>query len=356
MPVYYISINLLLSQSVLLVLLLIHLFSPSLLVSAQKLLLNSLSSSAPWSTATYTGNLFYSDVNIIYTLPSSPSQPLTCNAGCWIMYGGNAYGANDIWLSGSSTGPIQGASWDIASGHMSSVVNSTKPLSSYTPTIDAAGGYDRTNSRYYRAFGKQLSSNRQLIYNNEVWVSDVSGLIWTSLQITTPSEAPPARSNAGLAVASDGSIFILNGETSNGQAAPYFLADVWKGIISSDYSNIAFTLQTSAANYGAREDAAVFMDRHSALLRGGDLLYLISGTVISATSGNYIPMNDVWVSSDQAQSWQLVTLSGQFPSRGGASLVITSEDEGFTQRALILFGGYGGQGPDIYYNDGHILY
>ena len=247
----------------------------------------------PWNPRILQGWAFPSTA-VTYNNAAGVSTTAPAGTSNVIAWGGNTY--NDTYLSTDS-----GNTWTLIGGTAASTSPTTgKTVYSTSPhpatfncdDSDCCKTYDPTKGIYYvvDSFAVYTSSN---------------GLDWTTVGGT---EFAGRQSAYCLVDKADSDLFVIGGQNTTG-------SDYENDIYLSVDSAVTFT-QVNTAPWSQRDSQNGWV--HQAPL-GKTVLYAIGG---HAAVENTRP-NEVWVSSDNAQTWTLLS-NGQFPGRDHLGAAITS--------------------------------
>ena len=235
-------------------------------------------------------------------------------ANALILSGGTAQN-NDVWMS-----PDGGTSWQLIAGY----VQYTQPqiraggasaLSSFDPPLgESTGIVDPRNGAIYRVGGYNGGGEQ-----NDVWRT-TNAVTWTKQAATNL----PARSGANVVIDDAGTMYVVGG-VANGAA----LSDIW---VSNDNATTFNrpTLATAPFFTTGGRAKGFLLHRYSWQLRR-DILFFGGGW-----DGVNL-YNDVWVSSNGAASWTLVSAAAPWGQRDALFAEITAG-------GLIVLGG-GQTGP-----------
>ena len=245
-------------------------------------------------------------------------QQVTTGSPWLLMYEGTLayteYGRyvqeNDVWASSN-----EGRTWDLISGISYFGVSGLAPAilyaSSFTPRVGSTNCEDPTSDTIY-SLGGSLAEGTQLVKTNQVWQSE-DALVWRQVQTDT---FEPERMFSSCDVNSNQLLLAMGGQTDT-----EYLNDIWH---ATDNGN-TWTRITDKAPWAARSEHLVLVGMAPQLRK--ELVYVIGGFQYNPTAAN-----DVWVSSDDGQTWQFVAIA-PFEPRWGHGGVITSSG------AMMVFGG-----------------
>ena len=234
---------------------------------------------------------------------------VTASPGSLVIYGGLDNGAptNDVWLVTSPAAALPTGFYSLGN-------NTGLNSESYGPACCT----DPYQQILY-SVGGDLSGG-DTSGTNAVWYSTNLGQSWGSLA------APfPGRGNSVCFVDSYSRLYVVGGKwpASNGTLVSH---DVWQGVMSTggQPSTLSFTLQSGAPPFSPRDGFSGASYYSSTLVQ--DILYVGSGygynSLLAAQGDNGVGYNDLWASSNQGQSWSLVTIA-PYPTRYHARLLAT---------------------------------
>jgi len=298
-----------------------------------------MTGNAPWS-ARMQPALLYMRKETRYTqwatnVTVSQGAPwLILYEGSFTVGANNSVGVNenDVWASGD-----YGRTWDLMAGVSRFGSSGRRVESKYPRTFESRGFANNCEdpaSDYIFSLGgwrNEFGGNQG---TNDVWYSS-DGLTW-KLQ-AAQYRFGPSRYSSSCDVDESGHIYTMGGVVlDNNYARGELLNDVWQSSIVSGLRE--WRRITTAAPWEVRANHLVMIGNSPVLQK--ELIYVIGGQV----SDNNTPVprnttvavsNDVWVSSDGAQTWVNLVENGEnyFPARWGHSGVITSSG------VLIVFGG-----------------
>lgn len=290
---------------------------------------------APWSARAasqvelYTKGLTYTPVG------SGSSVRVTGSA---LIIQGSLNLENDVWISTD-----HGRNWNLLAGVTRSGVHATSPFDSRSFVAADFGGFAVMNDNsIYRIGGRTGPA----VCTNAVWASSDGGKTWKNQVVSTSRTFSPLRDETIGLADSAGNLYFMAGRLCGNTAGKssqsntrhtllqplipppditlasvlinnFFgfsslvrLNDVW---MSSDKGR-NWKLQTAGAEWSPR--VAPFVVSLKARSSGKDALVLFGGVYQR-------DMNDVWVSSNQGVTWQLMIGQAPFLSRNNANSEVT---------------------------------
>ena len=242
-----------------------------------------------------------------------------------IIIQGNAQGTrtNDVWASGNL-----GYNWYLIAGRTFNIsAAGTRATSSFNPVLSrAATGVDN-HQRIYRIGGSDTSNG----LSDAVWMSTNGGLTWSN-QATAQgnSRIIPSRDRASIMFDDDDNIYLIGGEI---RIDGYLMTS---SAFKSTSQGITWT-PINPTPWNARS-SGIFLHHRSPKLDKEILTYFTGWD--GRDDGVY---NEVWVSSDLANTWERVKSNwgsglAPFKARDAANGEVTSSG------VMILVGGQSVEG------------
>ena len=199
--------------------------------------------------------------------------------GSFLMYGGTPVSDlpyNDVWLSSN------GSAWTI--------VNQSQSFPRHSSTYCSDPFSDRS---YVILYQDRLSASS----NISIWTSQ-NQTFWQDI---TPATLLPFinRSYFGCLVDLQSNVYSLTGlNTSKLSKGTQSYNDVWR---SGNYG-LTWELRTNSPGFVPRYSVLSGIHYNNSHLNNQDIMYIIGG----ATGDPKIITNDIWVSSDGANTWLLI--------------------------------------------------
>ena len=262
---------------------------------------------APWAPrfeggiAIYPKQLIFTDINT--------NSRRTLAAGAIITYGGRpsydnkAPSYNDVWAT------VDGKTWYLIGGYD----GVTGQASARTDAMMVDQGrtadcYD-SNGKIYMVAGTTLDD----VKSNSVWSSVDAGMTWVEV-----GNAPfVPREAAACAVDSKGVLYVVSGSINDNDVIENYLNDVWM----SSNGGKDWKQRTLSAPFSRRGQADMDVLKTTAF-GGTDVLYFGNGYGLKPGSANRL--NDIWVSANGGQAWQMVTANAPYYGRQDSQLLITN--------------------------------
>ena len=262
-------------------------------------------------------------------LDAVDGTPRTVPAGALVMSGGSgSYVNNDVWLSTDG-----GVLWALIAGYASRATDPgglsrawyPQSETSFVPSGgEAVGIVDERHHFIYRIGGNGGSMSTTEV--NDVWRTS-DAVNWVKMSATG---LVPLRSATGV-VDDEGTIYIAGGiRNSNTQSTLFVSKDNGTSFYQPTPQPPPFLA------YNGRSGG--FLLHHKSPSLGREVLTFGSGWNISHLH------NDIWVSSDDSVSWELITAAAPFKPRDAAGAEITAGG------LIVLAGGETTSGPanDVY--------
>ena len=230
---------------------------------------------------------------------TSSGQLVTIPVNSLILQG-SAASVNDVWLSSD-----RGVTWQLIAGVVDSTTRAYPPYDALSFIPASYGGFTIDNTTIYRIGGRLSSSD----CTASTWLS-TDGQVWREQVPSTSSAFSPLRDETTAVANSRSHLFLFGGRECNAAKTPR--NDVWR---STDQGR-SWQLQTREAPWSAR--VGPFSLNMRLRVTGGDVLLLFTGVASRDT-------NDVWLSSDDGVTWQLMTAEAHFSSRNNVNAEVTED-------------------------------
>ena len=258
-------------------------------VTAQSLSFNPVTARAQWIPRQSAG------LEMTGTSVSVGSR--TYPPGSMVLWGGASDGSplTDTWVSSD------GLQWG--------------RLSPTTPSLGPAVGAAFCRDSQYRLF--QIGGERDGEVINEVWMSETTGRSWIKQTATTTARALPARAYLDVAADSADNLFAVGGRDGGGGTG-----DGYNDVYRSVNQGKDWVRRTALPTGPGGRFSATLLISYSKILRVDIMTYMAG---IGREGGDATFYNDIWVSSNQAQTWTLLTDEAPFNVRDNFNAEVTPE-------------------------------
>ena len=301
-------------------------------MQAQGLIFNMTrrTAAAPFSHRIQPGLAFrtrpitYTQIDTLITIRLGAGYLLLYEGAMSGAYNGTAVVENDVWVSGD-----EGQSWDLIRG---------RSLFGRRGPVDAVNFNSFMGRRGSNNCGDPMSDILMSLGGVNMLTNVASTNSYHSFDGETwnlrGGTFAPGRHFSSCDIDESGHGFVIGGHTSN-PAVPQdtLLNDVW--VTSALWTYNPWRRITAAAPFATREEHLVLVASNTHLRGRPEVIYVIGGKVTCINSDCYDGMNanDVWISSDAAESWTLMTLRAPFGPRWGHGGWVNQDG------ALLMWGG-----------------
>ena len=241
---------------------------------------------APFSIRQESGSAVWTKP-LTFMTPPPNSQQVTWQPPIIVLYGGERL--NDVWITSDS-----GSTWQLVSGRNSAVPDNG--LNDQSRTADCSD-----NDNLYLIGG---STNNN---NPNTHSSNVSHSTTVTQWISYPQQAYYRRQRSSCAVNRAGELYVFGGLTVTPQTAPNATDtnDVW---YSTSRGNGGWSMITMTAAWWRRQGQN---SRFVQTPINQEVLYVMNGYI----GGTDRRWNDIWVSTDNARSFQRLNPAAQYDGR-----------------------------------------